>query len=106
MMSYPAPLMVSTLDFGPNSHLLQVIDGLAARLMPMNASNSDESNIVPLYEMVVPKDAPDSPHSSFIGTDGFFHTNDLFELVNETGYVYRGRGNDWIKCIMGLVDTK
>jgi hypothetical protein len=74
-------------------------------------SGSEE---VPLYELVLPPDAPDGPHESMYDADGWYHTNDLFELVEQgkarqgekgDGWVYRGRANDWIKTNQGFIDT-
>jgi hypothetical protein len=92
------PLMMSTPGFGPTNYLLRPVPGLQASLIPFGRTS--------LFEMVVPKEAPDAPHSTFIGTDGLYRTNDLFEKIDDNGYVYRGRAGDWIKTEAMLIDTK
>lgn len=78
-------------------------------MIPSLASMSEDdgkSSRRTLYEIVVPADAPDSPHASFISNDGFFHTGDVFEEVEKNLYIFRGRGDDWLKTPGGFCDTK
>ncbi|KAG7090020.1 hypothetical protein E1B28_011641 [Marasmius oreades] len=60
-----------------------------------------------LLELVVRSDSMDCPGPEFRrADDGHFHTGDLWEKV-ETGYLYRGRDDDWIKTESALrCDTK
>ncbi|KAF9266365.1 acetyl-CoA synthetase-like protein [Marasmius fiardii PR-910] len=60
-----------------------------------------------LLELVVRSDSIDCPGPEFRrADDGHFHSGDLWEKV-ETGYLYRGRDDDWIKSESALIcDTK
>ncbi|KAG7089961.1 hypothetical protein E1B28_011586 [Marasmius oreades] len=60
-----------------------------------------------LLELVVRSDSMDCPGPEFRrADDGHFHTGDVWEKV-ETGYLYRGRDDDWIKTESALrCDTK
>ncbi|EIN06468.1 acetyl-CoA synthetase-like protein [Punctularia strigosozonata HHB-11173 SS5] len=105
-----ATLMISNIGYGPSASLLRIIPGTFAQMIPYQGGSED----IPLYELVLPTEAPDGPHESMYSADGWYHTNDLFELVekgtsqsgeNGDGYAYRGRANDWIKTNQGFIDT-
>ncbi|KAI0742021.1 acetyl-CoA synthetase-like protein [Daedaleopsis nitida] len=100
------PMLRSNIGFDASSRLLRPIVGANVVFLP----HGDQNNIrtagaVALYEMVVPTTADDCPTPEFWADDGFYHTNDLFEKIDD-GYVYRGRAGDWIKVLDGFCDTK
>lgn len=68
--------------------------------------DSNKPGLSKLYEVVVPANAPDSPHPSFISSDGLYHTGDVFEEIGKGLFVFRGRGDDWLKTPGGFCDTK
>lgn len=81
---------------------LRLLPGCRYDFVP--TSNDDET----LLELVVPPGVADCPHSSLRdGETGDFHTGDLFSEVEPGVYVYKGRGDDWIKMESGLkCDTR
>ncbi|EGN93838.1 hypothetical protein SERLA73DRAFT_63440 [Serpula lacrymans var. lacrymans S7.3] len=103
--SETSPLLTSLLGNDPSDRLLRPVHGASGQLIPAIPSSEDGSRPA-MFEMVVPSDAPDSPHSSFFSADGFYHTGDLFEEVEKGSFVFRGRSNDWIKTVRGFCDTK
>lgn len=75
-------------------------------LLSESGDHDKKLGLSKLYEIVVPASAPDSPHASFISSDGFYHTGDVFEEVEKGLFVFRGRGDDWLKTPGGFCDTK
>ncbi|KAJ7678090.1 putative amp-CoA ligase [Mycena polygramma] len=107
--SETATLMATKLGNDPSDRLLRLLPGGSARLIPYNVIDTDSDNTPSasqLWEMVLPSGAPDSPHSSLIADDGLYHTKDVFEEVQPGFYIFRGRRDDWLKTVPGLVDTK
>ncbi|KAH9848342.1 acetyl-CoA synthetase-like protein [Lenzites betulinus] len=98
------PMMRSRLGSDASSRLLRPIKGTTSVFIPHSDQDKGASGLQ-LYELVVPAGAADCPPAEFCAPDGFYHTNDLFEKV-EDGWVYRGRANDWIKIVIGFCDTK
>ncbi|KAI0720832.1 acetyl-CoA synthetase-like protein [Cerioporus squamosus] len=95
-----APLLKSTTE----SPILYPIAGANPVFLP-HQDQDKSADGVQLYEVVVPSTADDCPPPEMCGEDGYYHTNDLFEKVGD-GWVYRGRGGDWIKILGGFCDTK
>ena len=89
----------------PGETLLRPVHGASGIMIPY-IGGEDRLGQAPLYEMVLPSDAPDGPQPSFYSDDGFYHTGDLFEEIEPEAYVFRGRTGDWIKTIEGMCDTK
>ena len=99
-------MMRSRIGYTPSDRLLRPIVGANPLFLP----HGDRTNIrsaggVELYEMVVSTTADDCPTPEFWSDDGYYHTKDLFEKI-EDGWVYRGRAGDWIKLLDGFCDTK
>ncbi|KAG7090017.1 hypothetical protein E1B28_011638 [Marasmius oreades] len=80
------------------------IPGVSYQFDPISPEARGQSQ---LLELVVRSDSMDCPGPEFRrADDGHFHTGDLWEKV-ETGYLYRGRDDDWIKTESALrCDTK
>ena len=95
------PLLRARPGADASSRLLRPIEGANPVFLPYESNESGAQ----LFEVVVPADADDCPPPTYVREDGYYHTNDLFEKV-EDGYVYRGRAGDWIKTVEGFVDTK
>lgn len=102
--------MISVLGNSPSDRLLRPVNGSGAQMIPnatlMNEGGDNGPGLSKLYEIVVPSSAPDSPDASFISSDGFYHTGDVFEEVSNGLFVFRGRGDDWLKTPGGFCDTK
>lgn len=99
-------MMRSRIGFDASSRLLRPIEGAQPLFLPHGDQNNIQSSGgVQLYEMVVSTSADDAPPPEFWSDDGYYHTKDLFEKI-EDGWVYRGRAGDWIKVIDGFCDTK
>ncbi|KAI8989116.1 acetyl-CoA synthetase-like protein [Trametes punicea] len=92
------------LKVDPPSRVLRPIPASSAVFLPRNTSEDGASG-PQLYEVVVPLGADDCPPAEFCEADGYYHTKDLFERVDD-GWVYRGRAGDWIKVVSGFCDTK
>lgn len=88
---------------GPDasSRLLRPLAGSHAIFLP-GANSEDSSDGPQLYELAVPSGVDECPPAEFCGADGYYHTKDLFERVDD----YRGRAGDWIKVVSGFCDTK
>ncbi|EIW55359.1 acetyl-CoA synthetase-like protein [Trametes versicolor FP-101664 SS1] len=99
-----APLLRSRVGLDPSARLLRPVRGANPAFLPYKDKDSGSTD-ADLYEVVVPADADDCPPPSLVAADGFYHSNDIFEKV-EDGWVYRGRAGDWIKVLGGFVDTK
>ncbi|TFK91197.1 acetyl-CoA synthetase-like protein [Polyporus arcularius HHB13444] len=97
------PLLRSRRGADPSSRLLRPIPGTNPVFLPYNHEASEGGR--ELYEIVVPENEDDCPPPPLISGDGYYHTGDLLEKVDD-GYVYRGRIGDWIKTVEGFVDTK
>ena len=102
--SYGTTETAQLLKTSPGSSILRPIPGANPVFLPHQDQDKGAGG-VQLYEVVVPSAADDCPPPEMCGTDGYYHTNDLFEHV-EDGWVYRGRGGDWIKILGGFCDTK
>lgn len=91
---------------GPDasSRLLRPLAGSHVIFLP-GANSEDSSHGPQLYELAVPSGVDECPPAEFCGADGYYHTKDLFERVDD-GWVYRGRAGDWIKVVSGFCDTK
>ncbi|OJT05027.1 hypothetical protein TRAPUB_4183 [Trametes pubescens] len=99
-----APLLRSRVGLDPSARLLRPVRGANPAFLPYKDKDSGSADS-DLYEVVVPADADDCPPPSLVAADGYYHSNDIFEKV-EDGWVYRGRAGDWIKVLGGFVDTK
>ena len=102
--SYGSSETNQLLKTSPGSSILRPIPGANPVFLPFE-DHDKSADGVQLYEVVVPSTADDCPPPEMCGADGYYHTNDLFEQV-EDGWVYRGRGGDWIKLLGGFCDTK
>ncbi|KAK7691822.1 hypothetical protein QCA50_005226 [Cerrena zonata] len=93
---------------GQEAHLFRFIEGIGAKLVPVENSHGSQSGDVVLLEAVVSCDSPIFPGSEFGSpTDGHLYTGDLFEEIKPRRYVYRGRTDDWINMGNGSrCDTK
>lgn len=96
-----------------STRMLRPCDGACPIFVPYISSATESANELRpvLYEIVVAAEAPDAPPASLFGSDGFWHTGDLFEKVHPDdggppGWIHRGRAGDWIKIVPGFVDTK
>ncbi|KAI0367704.1 acetyl-CoA synthetase-like protein [Pilatotrama ljubarskyi] len=98
------PLMRASGGSDAFARLLRPLPGSHVVFLPRNNSE-DDSGGLQLYELVVPSDSDECPPPEFCDTDGYYHTKDLFECV-EDGWVYRGRAGDWLKVVPGFCDTK
>jgi acyl-coenzyme A synthetase/AMP-(fatty) acid ligase len=89
---------------------LQPLPGTKYAFLPMKGAEGAAASRNPnarLVELVVLKDSPDCPHESMRGSDGNYHTGDLFQEVKPGRYLFRGRDDDWIKSENSLrCDTK
>lgn len=98
--------MRSGVGSDPSSRLLRPIGGANPEFRPHGDQNNIQGSVgAELYEMVVAPTSDDCPPREFLSEDGYYHTNDLFEKVDD-GWVYRGRAGDWIKLLNGFCDTK
>ncbi|EJF57818.1 acetyl-CoA synthetase-like protein [Dichomitus squalens] len=75
------PMMCSRLGTDPLSRLLRPFPGANPLFIPYKSMDDDAEE------------------------DGYYHSNDLFEPL-EDGWIYRGRAGDWIKTLGGFCDTK
>ncbi|KAL1946336.1 hypothetical protein VTO73DRAFT_15463 [Trametes versicolor] len=98
------PLLRASSGPDSSSHLLRPLAGSHAVFLP-NTNSEDSSDGPQLYELAVPSGVDECPPAEFCGADGYYHTKDLFERVDD-GWVYRGRAGDWIKVVSGFCDTK
>ena len=103
--SYGTTETAQLLKTSPGSSILRPIPGANPVFLPHQDQDKGAGG-VQLYEVVVPSTADDCPPPEMCGADGYYHTNDIFEKVDDDGYVYRGRAGDWIKTVDGFVDTK
>ncbi|KAK7037788.1 hypothetical protein VNI00_010749 [Paramarasmius palmivorus] len=83
------------------SNSLRVVDvpGVLYQFIPVThgETESDQPS-TKLLELLVSSDSIDCPPLSFRSPeDGHWHTGDLWEQVENGGYIYRGRDDDWIK---------
>jgi acyl-CoA synthetase (AMP-forming)/AMP-acid ligase II len=102
-----APLMYSLLPKGSSDRSLRLLKSArAAKLIPFAFSEDEDKYSGRLFEMVTMLGELDSPHPSFCGGDGVYHTGDLFEEVAQGLYTFRGRSGDWIKTMSGFCDAK
>ncbi|KAI0676592.1 acetyl-CoA synthetase-like protein [Trametes maxima] len=99
-----APLLRSRVGLDPSSRLLRPIRGANPAFLPYKEKDSGSAEL-DLYELVVPSTVDDCPSPALVAADGYYHSNDIFEKV-EDGWVYRGRAGDWIKVLGGFIDTK
>ncbi|KAI0657005.1 acetyl-CoA synthetase-like protein [Cubamyces menziesii] len=99
-----APLLRSRVGLDPSARLLRPVRGANPAFLPYKDKESGGAEL-DLYEVVVPADADDCPPPHMVAADGYYHTNDIFEKVDD-GWIYRGRAGDWIKVLGGFVDTK
>ncbi|KAI0739172.1 acetyl-CoA synthetase-like protein [Daedaleopsis nitida] len=95
------PLMRARRGGDFSSRLMHPIEGTNPVLLPYNTEEGGPQ----LFEVVIHADADDCPPPPLIAEDGYYHTKDIFEKIDD-GYVYRGRTGDWIKTVDGFVDTK
>ena len=86
-----------------SSRLLRPIPGANPKFLPYGHDKSDGER--DLYEIVVSDGGDDCPPPPLVSSDGYYHTGDLLQKVDD-GYVYRGRIGDWIKTVEGFVDTQ
>ncbi|KAJ7717991.1 putative amp-CoA ligase [Mycena metata] len=104
--SETASMMTTVLGIGPDDRLLRLLPGVSARFNRYRLPDDTEDTSSELWEMVLPPDAPDSPHPSLFSADGLYHTKDLFEEVKPGLYRFRGRQGDMLKTVHGFCDTK
>ncbi|KAI0764537.1 acetyl-CoA synthetase-like protein [Trametes elegans] len=100
-----APLLRSRIGTDAASRLLRPVRGANPAFLPYKDTDGGSSPGLELYEIVVPAGADDCPPPALVAPDGYYHTGDIFQKI-EDGWVYRGRAGDWIKVLDGFVDTK
>lgn len=95
---------------GRDACLLRPIPGTSYGLLPIDADTQIESGhkaSAQMLELVILSSSDDCPDSSLRGSDGHFHTGDLFQEIMPGSYAFRGRNDDWIKSENSLrCDTK
>ncbi|KAJ7171029.1 putative amp-CoA ligase [Mycena filopes] len=99
-----ASLMTTVIGNAPDDRLLRLLPGVSAKFIPYYDTDAKKKS--ELLEMVLPPDAPDSPHPSLFSSDQLYHTKDLFEEVKPGLYRFRGRAGDMLKIVYGFCDTK
>lgn len=82
---------------GENPQQLRPIPGYPREFIPFLSEDSS----VPMYELIIPKHAPDVPGVEYTN-GGDFMTSDVFQKVladtgNRVRYIWKGRTDDWIK---------
>lgn len=94
---------------GRDAPLLRPIPGTSYAFVPIDADTQSEGHKTSarMLELVILSSSGDCPHTSLRGSDGHFHTGDLFQEVMPGSYAFRGRNDDWIKSENSLrCDTK
>jgi len=94
---------------GRDAPLLRPIPGTSYAFEPIDADTQSEGHKTSarMLELVILSSSADCPHTSLRGSDGHFHTGDLFQEVMPGSYAFRGRNDDWIKSENSLrCDTK
>ncbi|KAF8520043.1 hypothetical protein JB92DRAFT_2709649 [Gautieria morchelliformis] len=91
---------------GRDARYLRPLQGVSCAFLPIDKGDPGITNT--MLELVILSSSGNCPDASFrSATDGHFHTGDLFEEVSPGCFVYKGRGDDWIKCAnSGRCDTK
>lgn len=100
--------LLSTGDRGLLPGHLRPLAGTLYTFVPVHrTSETMHQSTGRLLELVVLADSGDCPDGSLRGSDGDFHTGDLFQEVVPGQYLFRGRDDDWIKTEASLrCDTK
>ena len=103
-------MLLSVGGKGRDALLLRPIPGTSYDFLPIDADPQSESGhrtSAQLLELVILSSSGDCPHPSLRGSDGHFHTGDLFHEMMPGSYAFRGRNDDWIKSENSLrCDTK
>ncbi|KAF8140146.1 hypothetical protein EV363DRAFT_1311770 [Boletus edulis] len=91
-------MLLSVGGSGPDAALLPSFRSMA----PLDINHPTQ-----LLELVILADSGDCPDVSLRGTDGDFHTGDLFQEMSTGLYTFCGRNDDWIKSENSLrCDTR
>ncbi|KAF8640839.1 hypothetical protein AX17_000488 [Amanita inopinata Kibby_2008] len=101
-------MLVSMGGKGRAAPLLQPLNGMSYSFRPIDPIAAEgHLSTGRLLELVILAESPDCPDKTLRHEDGHFHTGDLFVEAASGAYVFRGRGDDWIKSENGLrCDTK
>ncbi|KAG2072765.1 acetyl-CoA synthetase-like protein [Suillus decipiens] len=103
-------MLLSIAGKGRDASLLRPIPGTSYGFLPIDADTQIESGhktSAQMLELVILSSSGDCPDASLRGSDGHFHTGDLFQEIMPGSYAFRGRNDDWIKSENSLrCDTK
>ncbi|KAG1755171.1 uncharacterized protein EDB91DRAFT_277575 [Suillus paluster] len=103
-------MLLSVGGKGRDAPLLRPISGTSYGFLPIDTdiqSESGHKTSAGMLELVILSGSGDCPDASLRGSDGHFHTGDLFQQVIPGSYAFRGRNDDWIKSENSLrCDTK
>jgi len=99
-------MLLSIGGSGRDAALLRTVPDTSYAFIPIDATSGHQSS-TQLLELVISADSGDCPDLSLRGTDGHFHTGDLFQEMATGLYHFCGRNDDWIKSENSLrCDTK
>ena len=99
-------MLLSIGGSGRDAALLRPVPDTSYVFIPIDATSGHQSS-TQLLELVILADSGDCPDLSLRGTDGHFHTGDLFQETATGLYNFCGRNDDWIKSENSLrCDTK
>ena len=99
-------MLLSIGGSGRDAALLRAVPNTSYAFIPIDATSGHQSSNQ-LLELVILADSGDCPDISLRGTDGHFHTGDLFQEMATGSYTFCGRNDDWIKSENSLrCDTK
>ncbi|KAF8446057.1 hypothetical protein L210DRAFT_3725570 [Boletus edulis BED1] len=99
-------MLLSVGGSGPDAALLRATPNTSYDFVPIDGTSGHQSS-TQLLELVILADSGDCPDVSLRGTDGDFHTGDLFQEMSTGLYTFCGRNDDWIKSENSLrCDTR
>ncbi|KAE9410995.1 acetyl-CoA synthetase-like protein [Gymnopus androsaceus JB14] len=102
--------LISIGGSGSDAFLLRPLEGVSYQFIPVDSDETEggHQSTARLLEFVVSSESGDCPDRSLRHSlDGHFHTGDLFQEASPGCYLFRGRGDDWIKSENSLrCDTK
>ncbi|KIL56732.1 hypothetical protein M378DRAFT_88879 [Amanita muscaria Koide BX008] len=94
---------------GKPARFMQPVPGISYRFDPFTdtTTGADNPASTQLLKLILLADSPQIPQPQLLSEDGNFHTGDLFEKQLDGSYLFRGRGDDWIKSEDSrFIDTK
>ncbi|KAG6842569.1 hypothetical protein C0991_000095 [Blastosporella zonata] len=101
-------MLLSVGGKGRTASLLRPLEGVDYAFRPVGPEQENtHQSTARLLELVILATSGDCPAVELRDADGDFHTGDLFQEPVSGHYVFRGRGDDWIKSENSLrCDTK